>query len=192
MKITDVRIKLMEDSRERLYAFCSITIDDCFVIRDLKIIEGQNGPFVSMPSRKLMAHCPRCHFKNHLRAAHCNQCGSRLPDDLAVKDDNGRTKLFADIAHPSTWECRDMLQHVVIAAYQEELRRSKLPGYSSSYRDIDGDAHPPPPHEPRPQVAPQAAAPQCSTQRAAIDVGQPAAPALHRRPSDRSGSPAAP
>jgi len=154
VKVTDVRIKLMEDSRERLYAFCSITIDDCFVIRDLKIIEGQNGPFVSMPSRKLMAHCPKCNFKNHLRAAHCNQCGGRLPDDLAVKDDHGRTKLFADIAHPSTWECRDMLQQVVIAAYQDELRRSKLPGYSSTYRDIDSEIRAPAPHVTAPHAAP--------------------------------------
>jgi stage V sporulation protein G len=146
VKVTDVRIKLMEDSRERLYAFCSITIDECFVIRDLKIIEGQNGPFVSMPSRKLMAHCPKCNFKNHLRAAYCNQCGGRLPDDLALKDDHGRTKLFADIAHPSTWECRDMLQQVVITAYHDEVRRSKLPGYSSTYRDIDSEVRAPTPH----------------------------------------------
>ena len=40
MEITEVRIKLMEDSDDRLRAFCSITLDDCFVIRDLKIIEG--------------------------------------------------------------------------------------------------------------------------------------------------------
>ncbi|MBL9083218.1 MAG: septation protein SpoVG family protein, partial [Planctomycetaceae bacterium] len=38
MEITEVRIKLMEDSGERLQAFCSITFDHCFVIRDLKII----------------------------------------------------------------------------------------------------------------------------------------------------------
>jgi len=37
MEITEVRIKLMEESEDRLRAFCSITIDQCFVIRDLKI-----------------------------------------------------------------------------------------------------------------------------------------------------------
>ena len=51
MNITEVRIKLMEKSDDRLRAFCSITFDDCFVIRDLKIIEGTTGPFVAMPSR---------------------------------------------------------------------------------------------------------------------------------------------
>ena len=75
MEITEVRVKLMEDGSDRLKAFCSITFDDCFVIRDLKIIEGTNGPFVAMPSRKLTSHCPECGCKNHLRADFCNQCG---------------------------------------------------------------------------------------------------------------------
>ena len=45
MVITEVRIKLMEDNteNERLQAFCSVTFDDTFVVRDLKIIEGTKG-----------------------------------------------------------------------------------------------------------------------------------------------------
>ncbi len=69
MEITEVRIKLMEEAGERLQAFCSITFDDSFVIRDLKIIEGSNGPFVAMPSRKLTPHFPQCGGKNHFGAA---------------------------------------------------------------------------------------------------------------------------
>ena len=80
MEITEVRIKLMEEPGERLKAFCSITFDNCFVVRDLKIIDGTNGPFVAMPSRKLTSHCPGCGMKNHLRAQYCNQCGKRLDD----------------------------------------------------------------------------------------------------------------
>ena len=78
MEITEVRIKLMEDTDDRLQAFCSITLDDCFVVRDLKIIEGSNGPFVAMPSRKLTCHCGACGSKNHLRSNFCNQCGQKL------------------------------------------------------------------------------------------------------------------
>ena len=85
MEITEVRIKLMEDAGERLQAFCSITFDDCFVIRDLKIIEGANGPFVAMPSRKLTSHCPQCGCKNHLRAHYCNQCGVRSEGRPAIQ-----------------------------------------------------------------------------------------------------------
>ena len=135
MDITEVRIKLMEDTDDRLQGFCSITFDDCFVIRDLKIIEGSNGPFVAMPSRKLTAHCPKCGCKNHLRAAFCNQCGLRLKDDLAIKDQDGRAKLYADIAHPINSVCREMLQQRVIAEYRAEQERAKEPGYISRYDD---------------------------------------------------------
>jgi stage V sporulation protein G len=135
VEITEVRIKLMEDTDDRLQGFCSITFDDCFVIRDLKIIEGSNGPFVAMPSRKLTAHCPKCGCKNHLRAAFCNQCGLRLKDDLAVKDQDGRAKLYADIAHPINSACREMIQQRVITEYRAEQERAKEPGYVSRYDD---------------------------------------------------------
>ncbi len=138
MEITEVRVKLMEEPGERLQAFCSITFDDAFVVRDLKIIEGATGPFVAMPSRKLTAHCPHCGCKNHLRAAHCNQCGARLKDHQALKDDDGRAKLYADIAHPINSACRELIQQRVIAAFEEEKKRSKLPGYVPSYDDFDG------------------------------------------------------
>lgn len=138
MEITEVRIKLMEEPGERLQAFCSITLDDCFVVRDLKIIEGSTGPFVAMPSRKLTAHCPNCGCKNHLRAAHCNQCGARLREQQLVKDDEGRAKLYADIAHPINSACREMIQKRVIQAYTEERARAQMPGYvPPSFDDFD-------------------------------------------------------
>lgn len=139
MEITEVRIKLMEEPGERLKAFCSITFDDCFVVRDLKIIEGASGPFVAMPSRKLTAHCPYCGCKNHLRAAFCNQCGKRFKEGSAAKgkDDDGRTKLYADIAHPINSSCREMIQNHVIEAFEEERTRAELPGYVSTYDDYD-------------------------------------------------------
>jgi stage V sporulation protein G len=142
VEITEVRIKLIEDGGERLHAFCSITFDDCFVIRDLKIIEGSHGPFVAMPSRKLTVHCPQCGMKNHLRSAFCNQCGTRQKDERPARDEDGRTKLYADIAHPINSSCREMIQDHVIREYQNELKRAKLPGYISHYDDIDGEALP--------------------------------------------------
>ena len=142
MEITEVRIKLMDEAGERLQAFCSITFDDCFVVRDLKIIEGPNGPFVAMPSRKLTAHCGQCGSKNHLRAAHCNQCGARLDDHAVTKDDDGRSKLYADIAHPINSSCREMIQSRVIDSFRKEIERAKLPGYVSSYDDFDDDVMP--------------------------------------------------
>jgi stage V sporulation protein G len=50
MKITEVKVFAVNE--DRLKAYVSITIDNCFVIRDLKIIQGTNGLFVAMPSKK--------------------------------------------------------------------------------------------------------------------------------------------
>lgn len=52
MKITDVRIRKLRDEG-KMKAVVSVTFDDAFVIHDIKIIEGQNGLFVAMPSRKV-------------------------------------------------------------------------------------------------------------------------------------------
>jgi stage V sporulation protein G len=139
VEITEVRIKLMDEPGERLQAFCSITFDDCFVIRDLKIIEGSNGPFVAMPSRKLTFHCAECNTKNHLRANYCNQCGAQLRDEPLSRDTEGRAKLYADIAHPINPDCRDMIQRRVIDEFHTEQDRARLPGYVSRYDDIDLD-----------------------------------------------------
>ncbi len=139
MKISEVRVKLMERSDDRLRAFCSITFDDCFVVRDLKIIDGTNGPFVAMPSRKLTSHCPRCRTKNHLRASYCNNCGRKLEEERTVRDQNGRVKLYADVAHPINSLCRDMIQERVITEYQKEVERAEQPGYVSRYDDGYGE-----------------------------------------------------
>jgi len=136
VEITEVRIKLMEDTDDRLQGFCSITFDDCFVVRDLKIIEGSNGPFVAMPSRKLTAHCGKCSCKNHLRAGFCNQCGAKLKDGLATKDHDGRAKLYADIAHPINSSCREMIQEKVISEFRLEQEKAQQPDYVSSYDDF--------------------------------------------------------
>ncbi len=137
MEITEVRIKLMDDPSDRLCAFCSITLDDCFVIRDLKIIQGAKGAFVAMPSRKLSDRCPKCHSKNQIRASYCNQCGVKLHPERAYKDDAGRSKLYADIAHPINSSCRDMIQKRVIAAFDEELIQAQQAGYVCSYDDYE-------------------------------------------------------
>lgn len=50
MEFTEVRVTLRNDGK--LKAFASITLDNCFVIRGLKVIEGNTGMFVAMPSRR--------------------------------------------------------------------------------------------------------------------------------------------
>jgi stage V sporulation protein G len=123
MRVTNVSVKVSAQSGDRLKAFCTMTLDGEFVVRDLKIIEGTNGLFVAMPSRKLTDHCPKCGGKNHLRAKFCNDCGARLPEKR-VSDEEIQGKLHADIAHPINSECRARLQDVILEAYREELRKA--------------------------------------------------------------------
>lgn len=144
MEITEVRIKLVENAAERLLAFCSITIDAAFVVRDLKIIGSPNGPFVAMPSRKLCAHCLACGYKNPFKASYCNQCGTKLVEGQPPRDGEGRIRLYADIAHPINAACRDMIQKRVVREYDVELIRAREPGYVSRYEGIGDEEHRPP------------------------------------------------
>lgn len=52
MDITDVRVKKI-NSEGKIRAIASITIDNAFVVRDIRVIEGQNGLFIAMPNKKL-------------------------------------------------------------------------------------------------------------------------------------------
>ena len=141
MELTDIRIKLCDDQGNRLKAFCALTFDNTFVIRDVKLIEGNDGLFLAMPSRKLADHCGRCGEKNHLRARYCNNCGGRLDENRYQRYQSGnghsRLKLHADIAHPINAECRNDLEQRVVGAFHSELERSKQPGYVAP--SLDGE-----------------------------------------------------
>jgi stage V sporulation protein G len=131
MKITEVRVKLVSNKDARLKAFCSITIDNEFVVRDIKVIEGSGGYFVAMPSRKMSDHCEKCGSKNHLKAKFCNNCGTSLQQNRKRKNFKGRMKLYTDIAHPINAECRTRIQEQVKKAFKEEMEKSGQPDYKS-------------------------------------------------------------
>ncbi len=140
MEISEVRVKMVQNKDDRLKGFCSMTIDNEFVVRDIKVIEGTSGLFVAMPSRKMSDHCGKCGGKNHLRAKFCNNCGAQLQENRARKDTKGRMKLHADIAHPINAECRKNIQETIVAAFEEELEKSKQPGYKPlDMDDMDYD-----------------------------------------------------
>ncbi|OHB44271.1 MAG: hypothetical protein A2178_00455 [Planctomycetes bacterium GWC2_49_10] len=139
MEISEVRVKLVNNKDDRLKAFCSMTLDNEFVIRDIKVIEGMGGHFVAMPSRKMSDHCSNCSGKNHLRARYCNNCGAPLSENRAKKDAKGRMKLHADIAHPINAECRQRIQEFIVKAFDEEIEKSKLPGYRPVEMDEPDD-----------------------------------------------------
>lgn len=146
MRLTEVRVKLCNGQAGRLKAYCSLTFDDAFVVRDVKLIEGHDGLFLAMPARKLCDRCPHCGEKNHLRAKYCSNCGTRLDDNRYLRYQNGnggqRYKLHADIAHPIRASCREEIEREVIRAYYAELEKSKQPGYvPPDLDDEDADGY---------------------------------------------------
>jgi len=129
LDITEVRIFLKEGVDKKLKAYATVTFDNCFVVRNMKVIEGGKGLFVAMPSRKIKSACPKCNFRNALRSKYCNQCGSSLPMPPATaintEHEEGRQSEHKDIAHPITLECREYIQKKILEAYGQE--KSKAP-----------------------------------------------------------------
>ena len=73
MNITDVRIRTLENG-EKMKAVASVTFDGEFVVHDIKIIDGQNGLFIAMPSKKVgddtfkdIAHPLNSEVRDHLK-----------------------------------------------------------------------------------------------------------------------------
>ena len=139
IEVTEVRIKLAAEDDEKLLGYCSVTLNNAFVIKDLKIIQGDGSPFIAMPSRKITDKCPRCSGKNHLRAKFCNECGSKLDPQRAETDQRGRAKLHFDLVHPICAEVREYVHQKIVEAYQQEAAKSES-GRSHKV-GADGDGH---------------------------------------------------
>lgn len=127
MEITEVKIFLKDSPDKKLKAYATVTFDDAFVVRNIKVIEGTSGLFIAMPSRRIKQPCPKCGFKNESRSKFCNQCGSALP--VAVRPAVGSETSNAqsehkDIAHPITQSFRECLQKRVLEAFEKEKERS--------------------------------------------------------------------
>ena len=153
MEVTEARVRLVgTGGPEKLLAFASVTFDNSFVVRELRVIAGEKGPFVSMASRKLTDRCPDCGCNNNLRARFCNDCGKELPPDRAKTDGRGRARLHVDIAHPITSQCREKIQSAVLRVYWRE-KKAQESGYrpqpltpeegSEGAEDVPLDEEPP-------------------------------------------------
>ena len=131
MDITEIKIFLKEGQDKKLKAYATLTFDNCFVVRNVKVIEGTKGMFVAMPSRKIKDPCPKCGFRNAVRSKFCNQCGATLPNPepkvFQPGEDAARQSEHKDIAHPISAECRDYIQKKVLEAYENEKNSSPSP-----------------------------------------------------------------
>ncbi|MGA2775609.1 MAG: septation protein SpoVG family protein [Candidatus Omnitrophota bacterium] len=125
MDITEVRIILKDSPDKKLKAYATVTFDNAFVVRNIKVIQGTTGCFIAMPSRKVKEACCKCNFKNELRSKYCNQCGTLLPMPqrtvlTAEQQGVNSQSEHKDIAHPITQSFRDYLQKRVLDAYEQE------------------------------------------------------------------------
>ena len=126
MDITEVRVFLKDSPDKKLKAYATVTFDNAFVVRNIKVIQGTNGIFIAMPSRKVKHPCPKCNFKNEIRAKYCNQCGALLPvvpHPVTQEPGSIAQAEHKDIAHPITQAFRELLQKKVLAAYEEEEKK---------------------------------------------------------------------
>lgn len=141
MEITEVRIFLKEGPDKKLKAYATLTFDDAFVVRNVKVIQGNKGLFVAMPSRKVRESCPKCNYKNAIRSKFCNQCGASLPQrEVQVQQTPSsiRQSEHRDIAHPITLECREKIQKAVLDAFDKEL--NKAPHERTRYKSDEEGA----------------------------------------------------
>ena len=158
MDITEVKIFMKEGQDKKLKAYATLTFDNMFVVRNVKVIEGTKGLFVAMPSRKLKEPCPKCSFRNMVRSKYCNNCGSVLPmtehkASTTAHADGAKESEHKDIAHPITTECRDYIQKMVLEAYDKEKKSPYTPAQPAAPAAAPVHAAP---------AAPAAAAPASS------------------------------
>ncbi len=134
MEITEIRVFLKEGQDKKLKAYTTVTFDNVFVIRNIKVIQGANGLFIAMPSRKLKSPCPKCSFKNEVGSKFCNQCGASLPfvDQPVSAADLDSKSEHRDIAHPVTQPFREYLQSKILDAYKKEMGHHGTMGSGSS------------------------------------------------------------
>ena len=118
-QITDVKISLNSDERGKLKAIATMTLDNVFVVKDIKVIDGKRGLFVAMPCSQVTEKCPRCRVKNPINSRYCTNCGKAFPNNKKISF-NSRREDYRDIAHPICKDCRDYIESVILGAYKEK------------------------------------------------------------------------
>ncbi len=120
MQITEVKIQLKNDPTKRLKAYAVVTFDNVFVVRNVKVIEGKQGLFIAMPSRRVRVSCPKCGARNDVTNKFCGQCGAPMPPQPEKTPEQIQAE-HKDLAHPIKQEFREYMQKEVLNAYQKAV-----------------------------------------------------------------------
>lgn len=125
MNITECHVTLASDptdTRAKLLAYAQIVVDDALIVRDIRIITGAGGLFLSMPSRRIADRCPQCGAKVFLEARYCSRCGIELDAGRATRRDG---PLHVDVCHPIVESCRRQIHDTVLAEYWREVEAAR-------------------------------------------------------------------
>ena len=121
MEITEIRVFQKEGQDKKLKAYATVTFDNSFVVRNIKVIQGSSGLFIAMPSRKMKRLCQKCRFKNEAGSKFCNHCGASIKPESPNAELSDAKAEHRDIAHPITQQFREYLQTRILEAYEKEI-----------------------------------------------------------------------
>jgi len=121
LEITEVKVFPRVKGNRKLKAYVTVTFDDSFVVRNVKVIDGNRGLFVAMPSRKVQKPCSKCRRSNSIAARFCNYCGVAL-ESSGYSESHDRQQETKDIAHPINQEFRAYIEGKVLEAYDKEIQ----------------------------------------------------------------------
>ena len=131
MEITEIRVFQKEGQDKKLKAYATVTFDNSFVVRNIKVIQGASSLFIAMPSRKMKRLCQKCHFKNEVGSKFCNHCGASIKPENQNAEFSDAKAEHRDIAHPITQQFREYLQNKILEAYEKEIVAESRSGGSS-------------------------------------------------------------
>ncbi len=117
MEITEVKLRLSTKKKDKVKAYATITLDNCFVIRGIRLIEGPRSLFVAMPSEPLKKPCPQCGSRIPVTNRFCPHCGIHLGNFSHLS----APQTTRDIAHPINQETRNYITEKIIEAYNQRL-----------------------------------------------------------------------
>lgn len=127
MNITMVYVEL-NDRGGPLRAYVDVVLDSNFMVHGLKVVEGERGMIVAMPSTRPKLMCPSCgHPDRPIVDDFCGNCGGQMPAynervaASAAKQKDGKFRAHYDVCHPLNPQTRRMIEDVVLEAYEAKL-----------------------------------------------------------------------
>lgn len=119
MTITEIRVSI-EPHHNRVLAYFRLTLDNCLIITNVRLISGDRKKYVAMPSRKSKKGCKSCGSRISMDATYCSVCGNKFPaTDMppVIKSNDFRRDIYHDVVHPIDPALRSEFEQRILRAY---------------------------------------------------------------------------